>query len=206
MLKKIAACMMVMAIAVAFMPTSAFAASKSAKMTAYNQVFVSGSYAYCAGAGGIYKVKLKKGKKESVQRLYDSECAFGPSAAVEAMKKKSGYIYSSSASQGTCAYLSRVKCSGGDVKDLGITGYAADYAIEGNKIYFYKYTDDDDVVKRVMKLNGKNKKKTSVKPVTNERDSNKSGYRIVIKKKGHYVKDYLKTPEGTFYLGKVEMW
>ena len=185
MLKKIAACMMVMAIAVAFMPTSAFAASKSAKMTAYNQVFVSGSYAYCAGAGGIYKVKLKKGKKESVQRLYDSECAFGPSAAVEAMKKKSGYIYFRSASQGTCAYLSRVKCSGGDVKDLGITGYAADYAIEGNK---------------------KNKKKTSVKPVTNERDSNKSGYRIVIKKKGHYVKDYLKTPEGTFYLGKVEMW
>ena len=205
MLKKLAACIMVMAIAVAFMPTSAFAASKSAKMTAYNQVIVSGSHAYCAGAGGIYKVKLNNGEKENVQRLYDSEGAFGPYAAVEAMKKQDGYIYFRFASEGTCTDLARVKCTGGNVKYLALTGNSADYAIKGKRIYFYKYTDNDKIVKRVMKFNGKNKKKTSVKPVLKEKKTNKSGYRIIIKKKGHYMRDYLKTPKGTFYLGKAEL-
>ena len=62
MKKKFLACIMVLAIAVAFMPANTFAASKTATMKAYDQVIKSGNTVYCAGAEGLYKVKVKKGK------------------------------------------------------------------------------------------------------------------------------------------------
>ena len=69
MKKKFLACIMVLAIAVAFMPANTFAASKTATMKAYDQVIKSGNTVYCAGAEGLYKVKVKKGAKKGTYTI-----------------------------------------------------------------------------------------------------------------------------------------
>ncbi|MBQ9059620.1 MAG: hypothetical protein IJ128_00575 [Firmicutes bacterium] len=206
MLKKLAACFMIMAIAIAFMPTSAFAASK-VKMTASDQVVINGSYAYCAGASGIYKVKLKKGKATSIKRLVRNDEVGGAYSYFDAMKKKGKYLYYREGGEGTMGSINRVNVSSGKQKCLAMTGYHEDYAIKGKKIYYYKYDEESgNPPKREMKLNGKSKKKSSKAAVLKTRVSNEKGYSVKIKKKGYYVKDYLKTPKGTYYLGKAEIW
>ena len=209
MKKKLTACILVLAVAISFMPVSAFAGSSTAKMTAYDQVLKYGSNVYCAGAGAIYKVKVKNGKVVKVKRLVKGEAPFGAYTYFQAMKKYGGNIYYRMGSEGTMGTLWRVNYRTGKVKQLATTGYGADYAIKNKRIYYYKihYTDyDEKMVKRSMKLNGKNKKKTSTKPVLKVKKSNASGYSIKIKEKNGYCRDYLKTPKGTFYLGKIKLW
>ena len=63
---------MALAIAVSFMPTSAFAASK-VKMTGYDQVYMTGNTAYCAGTKGIYKVTLSNGAVTSKKLIFKAE-------------------------------------------------------------------------------------------------------------------------------------
>lgn len=205
-IKKLAACVMAMAIAVSFMPASAFAASKTVSMTAYNQVYKTGSTYYCAGASGIYKVKVKNGKVKSKKRIVKNDWVGGPYSYYDGMKKKGKYLYYRVGSEGTWGTVNRVKLSGGKEKELAITGYHGDYAIKGKKIYFDKMDDEENVMKRVMKLNGTDKKKTSTKAKIKTKKSNTSGYSMKIKEKGEVVKDYLRTPKGTFYLGKCEKW
>jgi hypothetical protein len=57
-----------------------------------------------------------------------------------------------------------------------------------------------------MKLNGKDKKKTSTKPVMKYSKSNAKGYSVVMKEKGRKVITYLKTPKGKFKLGSHVKW
>ena len=205
MRKKIIACMIVLAVAVAFMPVMSFAASKTVKMTSYEQVIKSGNTAYCAGARGLYKVTLKKGKVKKVKILYSTGRTWFEGSQLSAMKKKGNYIYFVLVSGIDCQ-LYRIKTSGKKRKLLA-TGYDSfvDYAIKGKKIYYGCCTDDwdENYVTRVMKLNGKSKKRTSVTPVLKIKNSNKSGYKMIYRTKGSYVQDFLKTPKGKFYLGRV---
>ena len=204
MKKKFLACIMVLAIAVAFMPANTFAASKTAKMKAYDQVIKSGNTVYCAGAEGLYKVKVKKGKVVSKKLLTRAE-SFGAYSYYSGMKKKGGYIYAQISTEGTSFYLDRIKTKSGAYKTLAGSEDQGPvvYAIKGKKIY-YKATDSK--TKKVMKLNGKNKKKTSTKPVMKHAKSNAKGYSVIMKAKGDKIVTYLKTPKGKFKLGSHEAW
>lgn len=198
MKKKFLAGLMALAIAVSFMPVSTFAVSK-ATMKAYDQVIKSKNTVYCAGAEGLYKVKLKNGQVASKKILYRAE-TFGAYSYFSGMKKKGGYIYMQESTEGTPFYLCRVRTTSGKHKTLARLNDKGQviYAIKGKKIY---YRDADSTVKRVMKLNGKSKKKTSVKAVMKHKKSNASGYSVIMKQKGSKVVTYLKTPKGKFKLG-----
>lgn len=197
--KKLVSCVLALAVAIAFMPTSAFAASK-AKSTVYDQVYKTGSTVYCVGAKGIYKVKVKKGKLKSSKLIYryNDDEVYYEDGHLFALKKKGSYIYFLNVSNGSSVKLWRVKTSGKNKKCLA---EADTYVIKGSKIY---YEDFDANKKRVMKLNGKSKKKTKAKVIMVSKTSNKAGYKMVHRiKKGH-VQDFLKTPKGTYYLGKIK--
>ena len=204
-MKRRIALVMAVLVAVAFMPAMSFAA-KTVKMTDYSDVYKSGKTAYCAGDAGLYKVTLKKGKVKKVKRLVK----MGEYGWVMSLKKKGKYIYFVEGTNGTVSYICRVKTSGGKAKSLGGGNEMQDYAISGNKIY-YSYldyndrTDEEYVAYRQMKLNGKGKKKSSVVPRETTKTSNAKGYKVKSVEKGGYVKDYLKTPKGKFYLGKKKL-
>lgn len=204
MKKKFLACIMVLAIAVAFMPANTFAASKTAKMKAYDQVIKSGNTVYCAGAEGLYKVKVKKGKVVSKKVITRAE-SFGAYSYFKGMKKKGSYIYVQSSTEGTLYCLDRIKTKSGACKTLASANDQGPivYAIKGKKIY---YKASYSKTKKVMKLNGKHKKKTSTKPVMKHSKSNARGYSVIMKEKGDKVVTYLKTPKGKFRLGSHEKW
>lgn len=202
--KRIMTCLVIAAVAVAFIPASTFAAPKKVKMTAYDSVIKSGNTVYCAGAGDtIYKVKLKKGKVKNSKAL-NKDFAMGAYTYVSGMKKKGKYIYYQLSTEGTPYYLYRVHITKGKAKKLASANDLGqiDYAIKGKKIYY----KPDDGKKRVMKLNGKSKKTTSVQPVMKHKNTNKKGYSVKYKKKGNYIITYLKTPKGTYSIGKMECW
>lgn len=200
MRKKVIVCLTVLVVAVAMMPASAFAASK-AKMSTY-QVIKSGNTVYCAGEGdSIYKVKVKDGKVTGKKRILKGDFAMGDYSYVWGMKKKGGYLYYVMGSEGTWSELRRISTSGGKSKKLAEN--PGSFAIKKNKLYVELWDEMNDTVKyRVMKLNGKNKKKTSVHPVTKKKETNAKGYSVKYKESGKYIKTYLKTPKGSFYLGK----
>lgn len=195
-------CLIALVVAVAFMPATVFAASGSVKAVTYAHVYKSGKTAYCAGETGIYKVTLKKGKLKKKKRIVKS----GEFSHIFSFKKKGKYIYYEDWTEGTLAYIRRAKTSGGKVKTLASVEELEDYVVKGNKIYYscYDYDKGDKLVYKVMKLNGKKKKSTSVRPVQVSRESNAAGYTVITKYSGRYVKDYLKTPKGTFYLGEYK--
>ena len=212
MRKKIIAVLIAVAFLAVFTPMTSFASSGSVKMTGYDQVIKKGNTVYCAGTKGIYKVILKNGKVKSKKRLITLENIFSPESYLSAMKLKGKYLYYLASSEGTGGAIERVKTTGGKSKLLATVPLWGDYfvyAIKGSKIYYYKikYDNDYNVVgtpKSVMSVNGKNKSKTSKKAVLKHKKSNASGYSVKIKTSGGYYKDYLKTPKGTFYLGKTE--
>ena len=204
MKRKIAICFLAMIIAVAFMPSSAFAASK-VKMTTYDQVYKTGNTVYCAGAGNtIYKVKVKNGKVKSKKQLRKKDFwCMGDYTYVNAMKKKGNYLYFRLWTEGSISYLARINISTG--KDKILMTNSVDYAIKGKKIYAsFEDEETGKVSYNVMKLNGKSKKKTKIKPAEKNKKTNARGYSMKYKKKGKYVKTYLKTPKGTYYLGKIK--
>ena len=206
-----------MIITLAFMPLisddfTAHAAGGTVKMTTYNQVIKVKNTVYCAGAKGIYKVKLKNGKVKTKKLIVKAaNPLFGAYTYVGHMKKKGGYIYYTHGSEGTLWNFNRVNIKSGKKKHLADTGEQKyyGYVIKNKKIYFdYQDGSDDYEIKAnviSMKLNGSSKKRSSVKPKMTVKDSNAKGYSVVIKQKGSYAKDYLKTPKGKFYLGKVKI-
>ena len=215
MRKKIIACVMALVIAAAFMPTSAFAASK-AKMKVYDQVYKTGNTAYCAGVKGIYKVKLKNGAVTSCKLIYKVVDCYGEGISdISAIHKKGKYIYFLEEQYGYNPSLIRVTTSGKKKKTLAKE--VTKYAIKGKKIYYiHVVLESDKTEKRVMKLNGKSNKKTSKKVKMKTVKSNKSGYsmKYVYKEyseekqdktgKYGYNYDYLVTPRGTYFLGGTE--
>lgn len=200
MRRKVLACLLSLAIAVTFMPVPAFAATKS--MTAYDEVIKDGNTVYCCTYGGIYKVKLKKnGHIKSKKRLVAG--GIRESSYPTHMKKKGGYIYFIAWSEGVWSQICRVKISSGKEKALA-SGLIADYAISGSKIYYALENEETGAVKkRVMKLNGKSKKKTKTKVRMKHKASNAKGYRIVQEDRGSYCYYWLKTPKGREYIGRA---
>ena len=204
-------------IAVAFVPLlsedyAAHAASGKVKMTTYNEVIKINNTVYCAGAKGIYKVKLKNGRIKSKKLLTRASTPMsGGYTYIYYMKKKGGYIYYIHATEGTFWTLFRVNEKTGKrqkIADFGEQHYFG-YVIKGKKIYYDEplYDEDYNVKTNVLSinLNGSSPKKSSVKPNMKSKSSNKKGYSVVIKDTGKYSKDYLKTPAGKFYLGKVKV-
>ncbi|MBQ9015965.1 MAG: hypothetical protein IJ109_07550 [Firmicutes bacterium] len=200
MRKKFIVCLTALVVAVAMMPASAFAASK-AKMSTY-QVIKSGNTVYCAGEGdSIYKVRVKDGKVKDANKILKADFVMGDYSYVWGMKKKGGYLYYAMGSEGTWSVLYRISTSGGKPKMLAENPGC--FTIKKNKLYVELYDEDQDKTRyRVMNLNGKNKKKTSVHPVNTMKESNAKGYSVKYKESGKYIKTYLKTPKGSFYLGK----
>ena len=197
MKQRMLAALLALAMTVAMVP-GAFAAdkSKSVSMTAYNEVSKEDSTVYCIGYSGLYKVKLKKGKPVSKKRL-DPYCG-------GQMKKKGGYLYYiATPASGLWSELRRVKIS--TAKGKKLVGGDGDlyYAIKGEKIYYRMVDEYNRTTKKVMKLNGKGKKKTSVKAVTKVKRSNAKGYSVKSSESGDYMKDTLVTPKGKLYLGKA---
>ena len=206
MKRKLTAALLAIVVAFAFMPAAAFASSK-AKMTVCTDAVKCGNTVYCATAGfGICKVTVKNGKVKSKKWLDKSDWCYGPFSYISDMKKKGNYLYYIQGSEGTVSYLYRMNVKTGKKKQL-CKNVEKD-AIKGKKIYakVWKENNYGDMTyfKRSMKLNGASKKKTSVKAVMRIVVSNAKGYSVVYKEKNGYVKSYLKTPKGKFYLGKSE--
>lgn len=186
---------------------SAHAAPKIVKSTAYDQVIKKGYTAYVAGASGIYKVKLVKGKLKSKKRIVKAKGTYWGSAYASSMYKRGKYLYYAVGSNGTPFSIYRVSLKTGKEKQLANIhdGDYGNFVIKGNKIYYVEYNWDKGAYQnRQMSLNGKSKKKSKYKAVQITKVSNKKGYKVITKQKGKYYRDYIQTPKGKFYLGKVK--
>ena len=229
MKKKLTIFVLSFIVAIAFMPAAAFAES-APEMTAYNQVLKEGNTAYVGGAAGIYKVKLKSnGKVKSKKLIFKSYSPFGAYSYINTMYKQDNYIYFLQGTEGGTQYLKRVSTSGKSKKLASLLDTYYGYSIDGNTIYYSTYNsaldddwDDDDywydddwddedydpslyqLLKR-MNLDGSSKQDTDITPNCKTKKTSDAEYTRTIKKKGKYAKDYLKTPKGTFYLGKIKM-
>ena len=211
-------------IMVSFMPflSDSFRADAAGtvSMTVYDQVIKSGNTVYCIGAKGIYKVKLRKGRVRSVKLLTKDPYWF-EFPSLRHMKKKGKYLYfmfGSSGAYGPYQYvesIERVSVRGGKAKILAKVGDQRyfGYVIKGSHIYYDKavffgdsYFDENGVIHpnvKSMALNGKKKKSSpSVIPVMKTAKSNAKGYRAIVKGGRGNTRDYLRTPKGTFLLGK----
>ncbi len=210
MRKRIVSIAVTLMMIMTLLPLQVFA-TDSVSMTTYNQVIKSGNTAYCSGAGGIYKVSLKNGRAVKVKRIYKGEVFGGAYRSATNMKKKGNNIYFLIWTETyPAAQIKKVNTKNAKTKALtGYVDYIAGYAIKDKKIYFSKevdYIDDYTVYKtKSMNLNGTSKKTVSVKVSMKSKKSNVSGYRTIVKKKGKYAVDYLKTPKGKFYLGKTKI-
>lgn len=162
-----------------------FAASGTKTMTAYNEVIVKGNYAYCSASNGIYKVNIKTGKK---MRIVKED--YVGDFIIEDMKIHKGYLYYKVVYGMPALY--RVKLSGKSKKFLADIEEV--YVISGNKIF---YRELESNKKMQMDLNGKHKKKTSVKFKLKEKKSNKKGYRVktVYGKEVVDYSDYYQDPD-----------
>ena len=202
MKKKLAVAAFALAVAVVFLPASAFATS-TVKMTTYSGAVKSGNTVYCAAPGwGIYKATVKNGKVTQKKWLQKETSTMWTGSDIGSMKKSGKYIYYIASTEGTISYLNRINVSTGKSQTLCMNPKC--YVIKNKKIYVKTF---DAVTEKtsyyVMKLNGKSKKTTSVHPVMKHKASNAKGYSVSYKQSGSYVKTYLKTPKGKYNLGKV---
>lgn len=212
MKKKLAIVLLALAVAVAFAPASAYAVIK-VKMTSYEDAVKVGNTVYVASPGcGIYKVKVKNNVVKSKKWLIKPSGASWIGSEITAMKVKGSYLYYCELTDGTPIQVCRVNTKTKKKKCLAYLPYDGEYAIKDKKLYVnYKEEAAPDYItlkskREVMKLNGKSKKSTSAKVVTKFKKSNAKGYSVIYKEKNGYVKTYLKTPKGKFYLGKVRLW
>lgn len=198
MKRKILMILMMTIIAVAFMPVTASAASKTMKV--YDKVLKEGKYVYCISEAGVYKVNVKTGKKKTLGKRDTMIEEWFPGA----MKKKGKWIYFL-VNGPVGSSLQRVNVNNANWKILTVLDgehWVERYMISGNKIYYTWGSKN-----RVMKLNGKNKKTTKTKPLMRHYTSNAKGYKVIEKyyTKGDvdYCKCWLKTPSKKIYLGKI---
>lgn len=191
MKKRLVAVAIMLSLILSCFTTVSFGASSTKKMTAYDDVIKSGNNVYCAAQLGIYKVNLKTGY---VKQLYDmDELGAAINGGVYGMKLYKGYVYFTEGGP-MVNTLNRVKATGGKAKKLA--NICGGYAIKKDKIYYSGYSFyRNKAYKGVMKLNGKNKKKTKYKARTTNKESNSSGYYInsVYEGETWYEDDYYDT-------------
>ncbi len=86
-----------------------------------------------------------------------------------------------------------------------------DYYYEDDDDDFYDESDDDyyedyEYTETIAaKLDGSSPKVVDVKISSKSKKTNSKNYRVYSKRKGRYFYDYLKTPKGKFYIGKVKI-
>lgn len=186
-------------------------ASSSGKvyMTSYTKVIKDGNTFYCAGARGLYKITLADGKIQS-KTLIGSVMnpRFGAYTYIGNMKRFGNYIYYTIGCEGTLWTMMRANINTGKTQEIGEFNEQIywGYVIKNNKIYFddSNYSEHGPVKNLIsMNLDGSGRKKTSVIPIMKNADSNAGGYSMIFKESNEYALDYLKTPSGTFYLGKT---
>ena len=179
---------------------SVSAASKTKKMSVYSCI-KSGDTVYCSNNNHIFKVNLKTKK---VTILTGGKCY------PNNLKLKGKYLYYQDIQQGFdengyTGYLYRINVKTKAKKKLA---NASAYAIKGKKIYFTADKLKSDysfkTIKRVMKLNGKSKKKTKYTVKNVHKETNASGYYVTndidwdnYSQPANY---YLRTPGGNILL------
>ena len=188
----------------------ASAKTKTKKMITYDDIIKRGNTVYCKAIFGngepsrIMKVTLRNNKVVKKKTLFFRYC-FNWSYS---LKGKFLYIIENDDMGGQ--YLRRINVKTGKTKALTpkFNNWVNKYAIKGKKIYYsssgYKEVGNKTVQikrKKVMKLNGKNKKKTNCKIKMYRKKTNNKKYKLVYKYKNNGdVKTYLKTPKGTYYI------
>ena len=203
-MKKKLVYMLILVVAMAFIPTGVFAAGTTVKSTTYD-VIKSGKTVYCAANSGIYKVKLNKhGKLKSKKKLVKMSRKY---AYTYMIKKGKCLYFVKDAGADSKALICRVKTSGGNVKTLAKMDGMGHYAIKNSKIYYivsYETDSDGMITKtncKVMNLDGSSKEDTTMEPVMKLKSTNKKGYKLTYKVSGKKIKDVLKTPKGKITLG-----
>lgn len=184
-----------------------YAASEIKKMNSYKCI-KSGNTVYCVGFRNIYKVSLKT---KSVNKMKN------PGNYAGAIKLKSGFLYCSGNGQSAeTGVIYRVDIKKNKYKTLAknvkFTTGTPGFVISKSNVYYttieFKRDGTTKYTNRVMKLNGKSKKKTTVKSKMTTKATNNSKYKVV-KSKAYYTDDidfpcydyYLKTPSGKIFLG-----
>ena len=169
MKKRIISLLLIAVFIVGSFTTVVFGASKKKKMTVYDQVCKVGNTAYCCTGQGLYKYDLNNGSKVLLHQVNAREVE-----AVSRMKVYKGYLYFFEDGEEE-AHLYRVRMSNNKVKRL--VSCIHEYAISKKKIYYVRaYSEKPE--KRVMKLNGKGKKKSHYNVVNKCKASNAKGYYI----------------------------
>lgn len=195
---------LILAVAVAFsfaVPAeSVSAASKTKKMSVYDCI-KSGDTVYCTNDHYIFKVDLKT---KNVTILTGGKCY------PNMLKLKGKYLYYRDSHQGFAVkgYTGELYRINVKTKAKKKLAYASYYAIKGKKIYVNADRLKGDKVKtskRVMKLNGKSKKKTKYKVKNVYKDTNVSGYYVTddVDWDDYYDQPanyYLRTPSGYILL------
>jgi Tol biopolymer transport system component len=203
--KRITTVLLAVMIALVFSAVSTLevsAASRTIKMKTYDDVIKSGNTVYCNTSDGIYKVNAKSGKAVRLVKR-------NPEKSIWEMKKKGKYIYYKMTDEDT-VYLYRIKITGGKAKKLyngDSEKWIMSYVISGKKIYYTENryeSGNDKCYNKVMKLNGKSKKKTGVIAKEICKMTNKKGWSIKEKYKGKYIYSYLKTPNKTILICKTK--
>lgn len=183
--------------------------AKTVHSTAYDNVIKKGNTVYCCNNVGIFKLSLKTGKS---RRLVwgDRDLDLGR------MMKKGKYIYYTLIGDVTLDLYrvntvnkKKVMIQAGSL--AGKYAHVTDYGMYRNKIYCRLEQSeglDDKVAYRVMKLNGRSKKKTKIKISMKIKSSNTKGYKLFTKYnyRAHKAYAYLKAPRKTYYLGAIDWW
>ena len=169
--------------------------AKSRKMKTYYQILKSGKYVYCSGDLALYRFNTKTKK---VKILYKNS---DPEEVVYGMKKKGKYLYYIHTGP-VKDTLYRSNVSTGSKKALiqSDSFSTPSYVIYGKKIYVKVTTIHGESKRYSMNLNGKKRKKTSMKPVMKSVRSNVKGYKTKTSENDQGLYDYLITPGGHRYL------
>jgi len=192
------------------------AKTKTKKMTTYD-IIVKGDNAYVSGAWGtdrIYKVNLKTKKVTALK--YKAK-----GAMTCCMRIKKGYLYFEQIDSGLRS-ISRIKLKDPKKTDLlfhkgsGISvedGNFA-YSVGKKRVYIaYKHSDTGKTIKKSVKLNGKDSRKSKYNVKNINKTSNKKGYKLIDdmshfdeENMAGYIVYYLKVPGGKkIKLAKVDM-
>lgn len=167
--------------------------AKTIRMTAYKNCIKDGKYVYCNTGFSIYRVNPSSGNSH---RIYS---AGGDDVSVCYMKKKGKYLYCLTDGP-TAGFLMRIntkkftKFQHASIINMGPD--IRQFALLGNKIYFDRESSYNKRNWYVSKLDGRKKKKTSVRIKMRKKESN-NAYCSVVRKKGVW---YFKSKRTKHYI------
>ena len=184
------------------------------KMAVYDKMIKMGDIVFCC----IRQDTYDEDGQEVTEAIVSVNCNTGEVKTLttlgtppNAMAIKGNYLYCLTIWEDTGGdVLNRINISTGKVERLADS--VEEYAISGNTIYYRirQYKKDKKSEYRFigyknkkMKLNGKSKKNSSVRPKFVKKSITSDNYRLIEQERGKYYYFYLQTPGGkSYYLGK----